>query len=824
MSFQAPITVKEVIEDIHQKKYLLPAIQREFVWNEEQIERLFDSLLQNYPIGSFLFWRLDNERIRDYQFYEFIRNYHERDRRHNDRAHLVKGDNITAILDGQQRLTALYIGLKGSYASKLAWKRKSNDEAYPERYLYLNLRSPSNVVDMKYDFQFLTKEDGEQQDKNTFWFPVGDILNMANNMEVNNYLMEQELMSSGGEQGKHANTALFTLHQALHQERGINYYLEKGTDIDKVLNMFIRVNSGGTPLSYSDLLLSIATAQWEKKDAREEINNFVESINNVGNGFDFDKDFVLKSCLVLSEFKDIAFKVKNFNRANMLTIENKWDAISGAIALAVRLVSSFGFNQQTLVSANALIPIAYYLQKIGASANYVDSPRNREDREKIKTWLIHSLLKRSFSGVPDNVLRPIRQVIDEHHDGFPFKEIVAKFRGKPKSIQFTTDDIDALFQLRYGKGYTFAVLALLYPWVDLKNIFHQDHIFPKSIFSQQELNKRGIDEDDLGFYKDNFDCLANLQLLEGSVNQAKQDMDFKKWLDANFSGDERAEFCRKNYIPDVGLELINFGSFIEQRQKLIREKLASILVMSEVGVSAEEENDLEEVADDYAAEESESVERIDRNSKKSPEARRKPETGERNSKQRWAIIQFLRERKKPVGMDELTAHMKQLGYESKSYYDICNACVKADIFGESEEEGHKTYYLRENEIIGSIKTESVEMNGPTAADLLNEFNGFVESNPKNRLRVKLSYPFRTTLLRPIADMSPEQVIQNKSKLTDWILKYGGKRGGKLSERSATFAWTWLARAYEYGVVKGKLDHNPLKSYLPKNPRSGSYID
>lgn len=822
MAFQTPITIKEAIENVHQKKYLLPAIQREFVWSEEQIERLFDSLLQHYPIGSFLFWQLDNERIRDYQFYEFIRNYHERDRKHNDRAHLAKGDNITAILDGQQRLTALYIALKGSYASKLAWKRRSNDDAYPERFLYLNLRSPSKVVDMKYDFQFLSREDAEKQDKNTFWFPVSEMLNMASNMEVNNYLMEHELMAGGGEQGRHANESLFTLHQALHQDRVINYYLEKGNDIDKVLNMFIRVNSGGTPLSYSDLLLSIATAQWEEKDAREEINNFVESINAVGNGFNFDKDFILKSCLVLTEFKDIAFKVKNFNKANMLAIEKKWDAISNAISLAVRLVASFGFNQQTLVSANALIPIAYYLHKIEAQSSYVDSPSKREDREKIKTWLIHSLLKRAFSGVPDNVLRPIRQVIDENHQEFPFDQIVDKFRGQSKSIQFTTDDIDALFQLRYGKGYTFAVLALLYPWVDLKNLFHQDHIFPKSHFSQQELSKRGIDEDDQQFYRENFDCLGNLQLLEGSVNQAKQDMPFDQWLKTNFKGDEQNEFCRKNYIPGIDLSFENFGPFIEQRQKLIREKLAGILVMSEVGISAEEENEMEEVAEEYASEDEAEIQKKPRRSSKRATENtqgKKP----KNSKQQGEIIKFMREVNSPVTMDQITNHMKGLGFKSKTYYDICNACVKADILGESEKDGKKTYYLRENEILSGLPADD-EATGPKADQLLNEFNEHVESNPKNRLRAKLSFAFRRTMLRPIAGMTCNQVIENKSKLTDWVLKYGGKRGGKLSERSATFAWAWLARAYEYGVAKGKLTDNPLRSYLPRNPRSGSHID
>lgn len=72
MSFERPVTIKEAIENIHRKKYLLPAIQREFVWSAEQIEVLFDSLMRNYPIGSFLFWSVERDNLTNYQFYEFV--------------------------------------------------------------------------------------------------------------------------------------------------------------------------------------------------------------------------------------------------------------------------------------------------------------------------------------------------------------------------------------------------------------------------------------------------------------------------------------------------------------------------------------------------------------------------------------------------------------------------------------------------------------------------------------------------------------------------------------------------------------------------------
>ena len=52
-------TIADALARIQNKSYVLPAIQREFVWKPEQIERLFDSLMQGYPFGTFLFWKVE---------------------------------------------------------------------------------------------------------------------------------------------------------------------------------------------------------------------------------------------------------------------------------------------------------------------------------------------------------------------------------------------------------------------------------------------------------------------------------------------------------------------------------------------------------------------------------------------------------------------------------------------------------------------------------------------------------------------------------------------------------------------------------------------
>src|SRR2546421_5677884 len=130
-AFQTPIIIREVVEEIHRKRYLLPSIQRELVWEPDKITTLFDSLMREYPIGSFLFWHVDKSRTKVFQFYEFIREFNEKDRTHNPKANITGEEDITAILDGQQRFTSLYLGMKGTYAYKIPKKHWDSPEAFP---------------------------------------------------------------------------------------------------------------------------------------------------------------------------------------------------------------------------------------------------------------------------------------------------------------------------------------------------------------------------------------------------------------------------------------------------------------------------------------------------------------------------------------------------------------------------------------------------------------------------------------------------------------------------------------------------------------------
>ncbi|HCY77695.1 MAG TPA: hypothetical protein DHV28_17425 [Ignavibacteriales bacterium] len=582
MSYETALKIVDLIQDIHKGKYRLPAIQREFVWSPYQIERLFDCLMRDYPINSFLFWKVEKEKVHDYEFYEFLRNFHERDNVHNPKANISGEEEITAVLDGQQRLTSLYIALKGTYSYKLPRKRWDNDTAYPKRYLYLNLVNGAEESELEFDFKFLTLSE-IKRDPNNFWFLVGKILNLKEPGDVNSFLIENQIFQNyTKEQAAFANRTLFKFYNIIHEKGTISYYLEKSQSLDKVLNIFIRINSGGTILSYSDLLLSIATAQWETKDAREEIISFVDQINSIGDGFNFNKDFVLKACLVLSDFTDIAFKVDNFNKANMLIIENNWEQITNAIRLATELVSSFGYCRNTLTSNNALIPIAYYLMKINAEDKFITSNSNLEEKSKIKKWLVLSLIKRAFSGTPDNVLRPIRKILQENNINFPIEKIVDNFKGTNKSLIFSEEDIDNLLYYKYEQGFTFSVLSILYPSLDYRNLFHIDHIFPKSKFTKSKLRKLEIDETQIEDFQNKVDCLGNLQLLEATPNIEKRDKDFDVWFDMTYKTEfEKKDYISKHLIPEGNWEFCDFTKFFEKREKLMRVRFKEILQSKE---------------------------------------------------------------------------------------------------------------------------------------------------------------------------------------------------------------------------------------------------
>ena len=586
--YQSGLTIKDALEAVSKNLYVLPAIQREFVWKPDQICRLFDSLMQGYPFGTFLFWKVEQEKSAQFKFYGFVQNYHERDAAHCPELGTLPNRELTAVLDGQQRLTALNIGLRGSMALKEPNKWRTNPNAFPKKLLFLDLLAARGEDEEgeAYSFRFLESEKAAA-DQAALWYPAADILSVPNISKLSQWLYGQfqsrQLGTSDGELFNRASDTLHRLYEVVHTAPNLTFYTEKSQELDRVLRIFIRMNAGGTVLSYSDLLLSIAVAQWSKLDARQEIHGLVDEVNRIGSGFNLSKDFVLKAGLMLADIASVGFKVENFNHANMGTLEHVWADARRAIVLTVELAASFGLSEQTLRADSALLPVAYYLFKRKPPHNWLSHPSFAEDRDTIRSWLIRSLLKSSGiwgSGL-DTLLTALRGVIRESHTQFPAEQLEQVMAGTGKSLVFGPEEIDDLLDTEYGDRRMFPLLSILYPFIDVRQLHHLDHVFPKSQLQRRRLEKIGcgtaVIEDCLSAR----DKLANLQLLEGLLNVSKGDSVPAEWLSATYPDPtQRQAVLDRHDLGTLPATAAEFMEFYQARRERMRQRLATLLSRS----------------------------------------------------------------------------------------------------------------------------------------------------------------------------------------------------------------------------------------------------
>jgi hypothetical protein len=363
------------------------------------------------------------------------------------------------------------------------------------------------------------------------------------------------------------------LHNRLFTERLINFFEERSDDYDKVVEVFIRANTGGKKLEYSDILLSTATAKWKNLNARDEIHDFTDEINAIGAGYNLGKDFVLKGALYLTPGLPIQYKVKNFTKPNLEKIEDNWELIKVNIHTTIRLISRFGYSDKNLISTLALLPIALYLSRLGKK-NFVESTQQADvlNQLLIEKWLAIALLKNAFGSSSDTTLKNLQDVLNEQTDFsvFPYEAINKRLNIEPS---FSETEIDNLLSTQYGSKYSYLILSLLYPGRDWKDsTYHEDHIFPKSEFTARSMNARGYGSDVITSYQKHFNTIANLQLLTDKENLEKNAAAFDGWLQTR-----DAQFKTRHSIPvlpDYGFD--HFLEFIDRRRDDIKGKLKSI--------------------------------------------------------------------------------------------------------------------------------------------------------------------------------------------------------------------------------------------------------
>lgn len=580
-------TIKNLVEKIGSNEVYLPAIQRKFVWKQEQTERLFDSIQRGYPIGTFLFWYLKRPNIDSYVFYRFLKDYHQRDNYLNTRIPNPElKDEIIGILDGQQRLSSIYLALQGTYAVKPRHARATSE--FPRLKLFLNLLgdlSGTDESENNYQFKFISENDSKIANKNSLWFDVREVLAWDKYsppiddfydslVEANAHISElYSLLNESITRSKIKRT-IRDLHSRLVRDEIINYFKIEDQDLDKILKIFVRVNSGGTVLSKTDLLFSTIVANWE--DGRDEIEQLLSRINKIGDKFGFNNDFIMRNCLMLTDC-DVLFRVGSFKTENVVKIKENWGKIKSAIFDTINLLASFGLSSATLPSHNAVLPISYYIFKNGIV--------NSDTKAQLRKYILNAFLKNIFGSQSDSVLTSLRTALREKDpagDGFQLRETRFNFENiaesrlpSNKSLKVSENDIDDF--LKYKKGVnSFFILSLLYPNLKFDQVaFHQDHIHPVSQFSKAKMHSLNIQPDQQRKMLELKDTIPNLQFMEGKENKQKTNIAFEDWVNGR---PDREKFLIDNYISQtVDLKFTSFLAFHENRRTLLKSKLVELL-------------------------------------------------------------------------------------------------------------------------------------------------------------------------------------------------------------------------------------------------------
>lgn len=575
---------------------LLPAIQREFVWDSDQIIRLFDSLMQEYPIGSFLVWHLNGEAAADEMKYQFIQHYiedsvhpnepefeqmryHNKKIREQDELELPAEQDL--VLDGQQRLTAFYIGLRGTYTEKKKYAQRKNPDAWNQKRLYLNLLSGNDgPVDdeLGIEYEFAFKQPEPSNSEGTYWYRVGKVLEIDPSDDIMDIAEDLDI---DDRHRWNAGKTLKKLFDVVHDDNAIQYHEENTEDRERVLDIFIRMNDGGTPLGKSEILLSMATARWgegeDTIDAREQITTFVDNLNNrhPDKNFKFGIDFVLKALLLYSTETIPQYRVGNFSNENLDRMQDVWESgqFQESIEEALDLVVEFGLDSRSLTSRNALIPISYYLYRHNPSLDWT-SRAGLETRRRIHYWLTSALLNGTFNSRPDEVLDDARNSINNSSGEFPLEEIHDKMRGRGKVVGFSEDVLDTLLEeTTYRSQKSFLLLSLLHFGEAVRHgvEYEQDHIFPQKLLRADTLiEEYGLDQLRAEQYEEAKDRIANLQLLTDEENAQKQEMPFDEWITTRTE-----EYRERHCIPgeEELYEIENFAEFLEEREELIRTRV-----------------------------------------------------------------------------------------------------------------------------------------------------------------------------------------------------------------------------------------------------------
>lgn len=557
-------TLKKIVEYLNNPDadgggFWLPIIQRRFVWSEEQIEKLFDSIMREYPISTLLTWRTDDQVRRR----KFIDNY-KASLDLTDFYVLEDNKTKTLVLDGQQRLQSIFIALKGSYEGKE---------------LYFNILSGHKTTlpeDVKYTFKFLEKVD--KLDVSLPWIKLKDIVfNPKSYNRISGDLIKRfktefkRELNESEEERIEDNVAkivkVFNEENVTYQELDTIGNQELYT-LDDIVEIFIRANSGGTVLGKSDLLFSLLTVSWE--EAEEEITDLIEDLNKTG--YRFTRDFILKTCLTLLR-KGASYDVNKFrDESTRQNIIKNWDKIANAI----KAVKDYLFEKTLIRSDKALPSYLCLIPLIYFRYHYENQWKTTVG---IDDYILRTLIAGSFSGTPDNLINQCTKKIDTKQ-AFIVQEIYDLITENGRRLEIKKQTI---LEQYYGSKNIHLFFNLWYKGFNYTPSFSGnapsiDHIFPQSLLrSVREANPKTGAMNILKYKQWDRDQIANLMLLTQEENSfgGKSDIPPEKWF-----ADKRDEYLELHLIPKNPRlwKLAKYETFIKERQKLIEQKFDYLIL------------------------------------------------------------------------------------------------------------------------------------------------------------------------------------------------------------------------------------------------------
>ncbi|MFN8258146.1 MAG: DUF262 domain-containing protein [Bacteroidales bacterium] len=570
------ITLKDVIKEISSGRIVLPVIQRELVWEQDKIIALFETVLKGESFGGIMTVIDPAKREPLFEFRKFIS--------HFQHGQLIESKKIpkleeetTYIIDGQQRLSAFYIGIKGEYNNETLFfdlysenehgnynfEFRKDFENLPK--LVDNYDGTAKVKPLWYKVSDLYTrfEDGGYDHKNfcdDFCFELDENMRAENKkrIEDNLYKMQVAFFNSPivGLCGVPVNR-----NQSIIQNR-LN-----------IVHLFQKLNQGGTILSGLELMRSVLKAY------SAENETFLNEVKSKYSDIGFNQDEIIKLVFLLQDnhTKDIT----DIDQADSDFISNKGIRIKAAIDGTRNFLRHAGLYEYFMACKPSLIPlplIAYHLFHLShipdedLSGYFDNNETFNLDFEPIRRWLLLSILNHTFqrgNGWNPNVTgrKKIFEVLKVNKSKtFPTDKIFDVY--KSHSLHKFADRINETWDWLNWYDRSF-IIFLLY---GKPSSFRQndiDHIHPKSILSKKDIEWNRIN------------LLGNYQYLYYSDNRSKQDQEFGDWIMEIFGNDSKKlkDYQNLHIIPDNKEYWYSdrYEEFLDERRKLIFEKLNKLL-------------------------------------------------------------------------------------------------------------------------------------------------------------------------------------------------------------------------------------------------------